>query len=98
MVARRDCRTLQANHSASARISMLTRAGASAAQAGLSKATCGTQCARVGSLSWVLKMSASSAVHVGIPVPAMPGGVREHQALERPFRLPGRIEHRIGRE
>src|SRR5580765_4973752 len=37
-------------------------------------------------------------VHVGVPVPAMLRRVREHQALEGPLRLPGRIEHRIGRD
>ena len=82
---------------ASARISMLARSGACAAQAELSKATCGTQCARPGSLSWVLKMSASS-VHVGEPMPSMPGSVREHEALEQPFRLARPIEHGIGRD
>src|SRR6266446_133401 len=38
------------------------------------------------------------AVHVGEPMPSMPGSVREHEALERPFRLARRIEHGIGRD
>src|SRR5665213_552324 len=51
---------VQPNHSAMARISILTRGGVRESQCGLSNATCGTQCARTGSLSWVLKTSTSS--------------------------------------